>query len=345
MTNPIQQLDAIHRMLAVGHRNLRIERHTLLLWGLPAGLLLAISENILTGTQFPDITERAIAWLSLIVGVLSLTALADWAWTRHVKAQRDEAWSFLHRPLMKVQWLIMGLAALATFASFFYGGGYMICALWLVFLGLSLYIYGLFSEELLEWVGILCMLIGIGCLAAKLPYATMRWVAAAVFGIGLPLLAALLDRGQHRPAYVRLIQMLGWLTVVLIAPIWLETHSSRDPLPDIAPISLEQYLAQPSNQGERIVLLPAGTPIPVEVEVSSDLFLEQGRPVLPLTLARPIELLSRDGKLTGDARLPGETWTEARQVRWISIPWIHAEISPTRGPLVTSSLVVQLRHR
>ena len=90
-----------------------------------------------------------------------------------------------------LSWLMMGLAALTTFATFFYGGGYMICAVWLVFLGLSLYVHGLFSEELLEWAGLLTMLIGISSLFAKLPFETMRWVAAAVFGIGLPLLALL----------------------------------------------------------------------------------------------------------------------------------------------------------
>jgi len=56
MTAPARQLDAIHAMLSAGHRNLRIERHTLLLWGIPAGLLFAISELILTPSQFPDIT-------------------------------------------------------------------------------------------------------------------------------------------------------------------------------------------------------------------------------------------------------------------------------------------------
>ena len=47
MTAPARQLDAIHAMLAAGHRNLRIERHSLLLWGIPAGLLWVLSESIL----------------------------------------------------------------------------------------------------------------------------------------------------------------------------------------------------------------------------------------------------------------------------------------------------------
>ncbi|MBL8418973.1 MAG: hypothetical protein JNN31_12135, partial [Dechloromonas sp.] len=47
--------------------------------------------------------------------------------------------------------------------------------------------------------------------------------------------------------------------------------------------------------------------------------------------------------LTGDTRFPGESWKQSRQTRWISIPWVKAELTPERGPLVTSNLIVQLR--
>jgi hypothetical protein len=345
MTVPARQLDAIHAMLAAGHRNLRIERHTLLLWGIPAGLLFAISELILTPAQFPDLTERALAWLGLLVVVLVSIATVDWFWTRQIKATRDEAWSLIHRQVLKVLWLMMGLATLTTFAMFFYGGGYMLCAVWLVFLGISLYVHGLFSEELLEWAGLLTILIGIASLLARLPYETMRWVAAAVFGFGLPLLAVMLDRGRHRPAHFRLAQMLVWLTVVLILPVTIEQRIHHRELPDIAAVSLADFRAgKIAATGDIAIALPAGTPIPVDVELGGDIFSGAAEnTVLPLTLNQPIELLLRDGQLTGDVRFPGEPWQESRQVRWLSIPWLKAELTPERGPRVAGSLVVQLR--
>jgi hypothetical protein len=345
MTVPAHQLDAIHAMLAAGHRNLRIERHTLLLWGIPAGLLFAVSEVILTPAQFPDLTQRALAWLALLVAVLVTIATVDWFWTRKIKATRDEAWSLIHRQVLKVLWLMMGLATLTTFAMFFYGGGYMLCAVWLVFLGISLFVHGLFSEELLEWAGLLSILIGITSLFAQLPFETMRWVAAAVFGFGLPLLALMLDRGRHRPALFRLAQMLVWLSAVLILPVALEQRLHHRELPDTVAIPLADYLAgKPAPAGEMAVALPAGTRIPVEIELGGDLFAGTGEnPVLPLTLNQPIELLLRDGQLTGDARFPGEAWQPSHQVRWLSIPWLKADLTPERGPRVTGNLVVQLR--
>lgn len=339
------QLNAIHAMLSVGHRNLRIERHSLLLWGIPAGLLFAISDSILTPEQVPALEQRAFAWLALLTTLLGAIGGLDWWWTRRVKEARDEAWSFIHRQVQKVWWLLMGLATLCTFGTFFFGGSYMVCALWLVVVGLGLYLHGLFSEELLEWVGVTIIMLAIGSLFAQLPYETMRWIAAAVFGFGLPLLALMLDRGRHRAGHIRFGQLLAWLFAVLALPLWLEGQAQRAVLPDEAAISLENFQRNGgASAGPSIVNLPAGTRVPVEVDIAGDLFVNSGeKAVLPLTLARPIELLMVDGKLTGANRFPGEAWQAARQTRWISIPFLKAELSPDKGPFVSSKLIIQMR--
>ncbi len=173
-----QQLDSIHAMLSAGQRNLRVERHSLVLWGGSSGGLVLVSDHILTAEQFPVLEQRAVAWLILLVLTLSGVSLIDWHLTRHVKHARDEAWSFIHRQILKVWWLLMAVGVLLTFATFFYGGGYMIFAAWVVLIGLGLYVHGLFSEELLEWSGAFLILIGIGMLAFRLNYGTSQWVAA-----------------------------------------------------------------------------------------------------------------------------------------------------------------------
>lgn len=347
MSHPAsQQLNAIHAMLSVGHRNLRIERHSLLLWGVPAGLLFVISDSILTPEQVPALEQRALGWLALLTVVLGAIGGIDWWWTRQVKAARDEAWSFIHRQVQKVWWLLMGLATLCTFGMFFFGGGYMVCAVWLVVLGLGLYLHGLFSEELLEWVGVTIIVLGIGSLFAQLPYETMRWIAAAAFGLGLPLLAMMLDRGRHRAMPVRLGQLLVWLLSVLALPLWLEAQARHAELPEEAAISLEDFQRNGgASGGFGIVNLPAGTRVPVEVDVAGDIFINsREKAVLPLTLARPIELLMVNGKLTGANRFSGEAWQPARQARWITIPFLKAELTADKGPFISTKLIVQLRH-
>lgn len=340
-----QQLTAIHAMLSAGQRNLRIERHSLILWGLTGGILFLLSETILTPEQIPILEQRALAWLALLATVGTAVGMLDWQLTRRAKLARDEAWSFIHRQVLKVWWLLLAIAALLTFAMFFFGGGYMVCAAWLVFVGIGLYVHGLFSEELLEWAGVLIILIGIASLAFRLSYETMRWIAAAVFAIGLPLLALLLDRGRHRSAVFRLGQILAWLLAVLALPLWGQQHAEAAPLPEGPALSLAEFRQRQDLGGPLVVALPAGTAIPVEVEVGGDIFALAGQanPVLPLTLGEPIEVLTMDGRLTGDARFPGQAWQRARDVRWISIPWLKAELTQERGPVVRGQLIVRLR--
>lgn len=341
--NAARQLGAIHTMLSAGHRNLRVERHTLVLWGLGGGLLFLFSEHVLTPEQFPLVEQRATAWLLLISAVLGAVGVADWHLTRRAKASRDEVWSFVHRQILKVLWLLMAIGALLTFAMFFFGGGYMVCAAWLVLIGIALYVHGLFSEEMLEWAGALVILTGIASLGFRLGFETMKWISASVFGIGLPLLAVMLDRGRSRPAWQRAAQSTIWILLVLAPPLAAHRYASGIAMPDAPVVPLETYLRHGTEKGARIVALPAGTAIPVDIELSGDLFGNRPAPLLPLTLAEPVELMTIDGKLTGDMRFPGEPWLLAREVRWIGIPWLKAELTPEKGPLVRSSLVVDLR--
>lgn len=330
-------------MLSAGHRNLRIERHSLLLWGGAAGLLFAVSESILTPTQIPDLTRRATAWLALLVIALGLVGGLDWWWTRQVKQARDEAWTFIHRQVQKVWWLLMGLGTLCTFGMFFFGGGYMVCALWLVAVGLGLYLHGLFSEELLEWIGATMMLVGIGSLFAGLPYESMRWVAAAAFGVGMPMVATMLDRGRHRPFPFRIAQLLAWLGITVALPLFAVQQLAQSPLPDtpVIPLDVFRQSGLPPD-GTAIVGLPAGTRIPVEVEVLGDVFMGHEPSVMVLTLARPLELLMMNGRLTDFSRAPGQAWQRPSQARWIQIPWIKADLPQDKGPVVHSQLIVNI---
>lgn len=338
-----QQLDSIHSMLSAGHRNLRIERHSLVLWGLSCGGLILASDRVLTAEQFPELEQRAVAWLILLALTVSGVSLLDWYLTRRAKQARNEPWSFIHRQVLKVWWLLMSVGVLLTFATFFYGGGYMIFAAWVVLAGLGLYVHGLFSEELLEWAGALTIAIGIEMLVFHLNYTALQWVAASTLGLGLPLLAVMLDRGRKRAAWVRLLQSVGWLLCVLIPPLLAQRLASAD-VPHNAPVvSLEEFRRNPTAR--QIVRLPAGSTIPVKVEVSGDVFRPSSASVLSLALKGPIEIMMRNGQPTGDWRFPSGSWVLAREAKWISIPWIKAELTQQTGPQIRTSLVVETQHQ
>ena len=149
-------------------------------------------------------------------------------------------------------------------------------------------------------------------------------------------------RGRHRPAWQRLAQVLGWLAVVLVLPLAVDQQIHHAPPITLPVVPLEQFRQQrgplPTAQ---VVTLPAGTVIPVEIELKGDIFARPTPAQLPLTLTQPVEVLMQDGKLSGEARIPGENWLR-RDTRWISIPFLKAELT-REGPQVRGQLVVTLR--
>ncbi|WP_374490161.1 hypothetical protein [Zoogloea sp.] len=343
MHDPSLQLQHIQSMLTRGQRNLRMERHTLVLWGLGGGGLVASSDWVLTAEQIPDANQRAVAWLIYLALSLFGVGYADWRLTARVKAARDETWSFIHRQVIKLLWLLMGLGTLFTFSTFFFGGGYMLYAVWLVLIGLALYVHGLFSEEALEWAGGLIILIAITALAAQLPNDTMKWLTASVFGIGLPTLALLLDGGRQRGFGLRLGQALGWTGLVLTLPLLAHRQLLGITPPELPVEPLSAYLSRPDKAGTHRVRLPAGSRIPVHLQLTGDVFRPDPDAVLPLTLDQDLDVLLEDGTPTGDIRAEGQPWQSARQTRWISIPWLKASIDPL-GPRIDGALGVDFNH-
>ena len=341
-THASQQLDAIASMMASGQRNLRMERWSLVLWGVAGGLLFLFSESILTPVQLPDLQQRALAWFLLIAFVLGAVGTADWHLTRRAKQARDEVWSFIHRQVLKVQWLLMGIGALLTFAVFFYGGGYMLYTAWLVLLGTGLYVHGLFSEEMLEWAGAMIILMGIAMLATQQSSENLKNIATSVFGIGLPALALMLDHGRVRSKTYRALQAVGWACLVLAIPLAVARWPSPAQMVQSPIVSLQEFQRSASTaKGSQAISLPAGTAIPVQIEIAGNLFETGTTPLtLPLVLKTPIELWMVDGKLTGAARQPGATWSKGPETR-INIPWVRGEITPHTGPLLKANLTVQ----
>jgi hypothetical protein len=340
-THASQQLDAIASMMASGQRNLRMERWSLILWGLGGGLLFLFSESILTPAQLPDLQQRALAWFLLIAFVLGAVGTADWHLTQRAKQARDEVWSFIHRQVLKVMWLLMGIGALLTFAVFFYGGGNMLYTAWLVLLGTGLYVHGLFSEEMLEWAGALIILIGIAMLATQQNPENLKNISTSVFGIGLPALAFMLDHGRSRSKAYRALQTLGWACVVLAIPWAAARWSQPEQVQQSPAVSLQEFQRSPSKTGSQAISLPAGTAIPVHIDIAGNLFESGATPlVLPLVLKHPMELWMVDGKLTGAARQPGAAWSKGPETR-INIPWVRGEITPQNGPMLKTNITVQ----
>jgi hypothetical protein len=337
-TTASSQLEAIHAMLATGHRSIRMDRHTLVTWGLAGGLLCIISDILITPERFPEHWQGALAIIALLGSVLFTAGVLDFNLTRRLRRTRDESLSFVHRQIYKVWWLLLAMGVLLTFGMEFFGGGYMVYGIWLVLIGLGLYIHGLFSEQLLEWSGVLIILLGVAALVANLPYEAMRWLAASTLGLGLPLLAFVLNPGKERGLAWRLLQVLIWLVVVLGFAAAAYRLVIATQMPDAPTVPLATFRQQSAVPAKQIVSLPAGTRVALQMSMQGNVVENMHDATLPMILAVPLDVVLIDGKPDGRFRLGDGPWRTRLSGLQIRVDKLAAALTPGQGSAVNANV-------
>jgi hypothetical protein len=293
MSAHLERMESIQAMLAAGHRCVELERHSLLLWGGVGGGLCAFTDLVINGDTFPDNTRRGIAillWLAFWLGGMSWL---DHRLTREARLARQETLPFAQAQVTRAWWMLLAIGTLATFAMFFHGGSLMVYALWTVLLGLGMFVFGLFSRPLVEWIGLATILLGIAGLAAGLPFVTARWLTASVFAVGLPLagwLAAKSDAGGR----MRRIASVGLWLAAVIAPAF----------------AAARYLpsAAPPPPGAATLKLPAGSTVPLHVDMDSPLLAIAPTDALTMRITRDTEVALTNGQPDGRYRFDGGEW-------------------------------------
>jgi len=296
-----RQLQSIQAMLAAGHRCVELERHSLLLWGGVGGGLCAFTDLVINGDTFPDNTQRGVAillWLAFWLGGMSWF---DHCLTRQARLARQETLPFAQAQVTRAWWMLLAIGTLATFAMFFHGGGLMVYALWTVLLGLGMFVFGLFSRPLVEWIGLATILLGIAGLAAGLPFVTARWLTASVFAIGLPLAGWLAARSDDRRISQRLGHLALWLAAVIGPAL---------ALPGIIPS------ATPPTPATATLKIPAGSVVPLHIDMDSPLLAIAPTDALAMRVTRDTEVALTDGQPDGRYRFPdGEGGGEWHSVK------------------------------
>lgn len=301
-----EQFDVINSMLAAGHRSVHLERHSLLLWGGVGGVLCVGTQAVVTAERFPDISHRAVALLVWLGFWLGGTGWLDIRLTRRARYDREETLPFAQAQITRAWWMLLTMGALVSFAMFFYGGAVMIYALWIVLLGLGVYLFGLFSRPLIEWMGLATILLGIIGLASGLSFGTTRWLAASCFAVGLPMAGWLASRTDDRRIGLRCVALSIWLLAVALPPLVLaKTLQSTTSVPDVPKIPPEVYVPM---KGVQVLSIPANTTISIRVDLDSNLIGIPKKAELPLVLNRPLDVEMQDGKPEGHYRVNGGSW-------------------------------------
>jgi hypothetical protein len=296
------QLQAIHAMLSSGHASVRMEQHTFILWGLAAAGLILLVPLFFPIEDFPDQTQRM--WLrNVFISLVLLSAgVLDVVWTSRIRRHRDETLSFVQRQVTKLWWLLIALVVVINIGMNLYGGGRFFYGITLVLTGIGIYVHGLFSRQMLTWSGAIQILLGLVMIALSPDTKLQKWVAASAFGIGFPAFALMVDRTVERSMQRELLLSLGWLALVLL-PAFAAISVSHERQFDSWPrLSLNDYLQHVDEKSMEpvIVLLPAGTHVPVSTHIGGNLLqsVEQPPPLMMRT-TKPVELAMEQGQVSG----------------------------------------------
>jgi hypothetical protein len=285
-------MQSIQAMLAAGQRCVEPERHSLLLWGLVGGGLCAFTDLAINDERFPDKMQHAIALLLWLAGWLAAMSWLDHRLTKRARLSRRETLPFAQAQVTRAWWMLLALGVLGSFAMFFHGGGTMVYALWTVLLGLGIFIFGLFSRPLVEWIGLAAILLGIAGLGSGLSMNGARWLTASTFAIGLPFAGWLTARIDDRGIGRRALAVALWLAVVLA--------------PALVAARLLPVVRAPD--GAATLNLPAGSVVPLYIDMDSALIAIAPDAPLPLRVMRHTEIALGEGQPDGRYRFDGGPW-------------------------------------
>ena len=309
-TGTEQRLHEIHSMLQTGHLSVRIERHTLILWGVTAALLVLFVNDLFTESRLPVRWQKIVAENLFIGTTLLAVGVWDYQLTRRKRQQRSESLSFIQQQITKIWWLLIALIVVINIGTNFFGGDHLFYGIAIVLTGLAIYINGLFSRQPLDRAGILLMVIGLTLLAASLPRTAQEWITASVFGIGLPALALLIDRpAPTRTTYSQLGFTMLWLAAVLLPAAAANQWVTRVAVPTGLTVDLDHYLQRNDTRtGEWVVSLPAGTEMPVQLKLSGEAIQPIDERGPSVRLSQPVDMVFVDGQPDGRFRINGGKW-------------------------------------
>lgn len=214
LPSPEEQLEAIRAMLSAGHRAIRLEPHSFWLWGLATSACILGERGLFTPSRFALHWQLATFQVLFIASCVAVTVALDLWFTKRVRRQRDESYSFIQRQIGKCTLLLAGLGVAVVFGGWYHSWYNIVFVFWIIDIGLVLFIHGLFSEQFLGWAGLSLMALAIVAVALDVPFEGTRLLLLATCGLGLPSLGSLLRPLGHWGRVARLACLSGWIAAI-----------------------------------------------------------------------------------------------------------------------------------
>lgn len=202
---------------------------------------------------------------------------------------------------------------------------------------------------MLSWIGVCLILLGLGSIALGMTQLQQEWLAISALGVGFTLLAWWLDylesKSWGKPNMIkRAILSSVWLLVVIVpvaAASWLKQDNSLDELPII---SFDSYQNQiHGNKQRQIVRIPAGTTMPLNIELSGNLLDKTIMNSLKVNLAEAIDVVVSGEETEGIARIVGGMWKSDQRPYRIRKFQLSSSFDRDKGPEAKLTLDIDVK--
>lgn len=339
------QLDAIYSMMEEGQHSVKMERHSLLIWGITAAVLILVTDLLFNRESIPVHWQLILSQTTFISIILFIAGLWDLKLTRKVRQQRDESLSFIQLQLTKVWWFFIALIILLNVGMNFFGGGYMFYGLTIALIGMAFYVQGLFSTQILKWISMMLIAIGLTSIALNLHFLVTKWLAAGVFGLGFPLLALILDKPlTHSTLLKRLVLSVVWFALVIFPAVIAYQKILNFNADGLITRSVAEYKTLTKEQAvqKQIIHLVAGTEIPLVINIKGDVFEISQKGDTTVKLENDFDVVIEDGKANGYFRVPGSPWRNRRSGLLLSVFKMEPVIEQKKGATVNLKIKMLL---
>lgn len=340
------QLDAIYSMMEDGQHSVKIERHSLLIWGITAAILILITDLLFNPETIAVRWQLILSQTIFISTILFFAGYWDLKLTRKVRQLRDESISFIQLQLTKVWWFFVALIVLLNVGMNFFGGGYMFYGLTMALIGMAFYIQGLFSTQMLKWTGLMLILIGLASVALNLHFLATKWLAAGVFGLGLPMLAFILEKpSTHSTFLKRVFLSLVWFGVVIFPSMFAFQSESTFDATGLTERNLSEYkmLDAETAAEKQIIHFTAGTYIPVNINMGGNILEMDVSKNLVMKLTKDISVVIKDGKTVGHFKVAGSEWSNKPSQIQTKKFKMESAIEQEKGPYVNLDFSLQIK--
>lgn len=340
------QLDAIYSMMEDGQHSVKMERHSLWIWGVTAAVLILITDLIFNKELLPVPWQLTLAQTSFISIILFLAGLWDFKLTRKVRQLRDETISFIQLQLTKVWWFFVALIVLLNVGMNFFGGGYMFYGLTIALMGMAFYVHGLFSTQMLKWIGAMLIIIGLGSVALNVHFLATKWLAAGVFGLGLPILAFILDKpNTHSTLLKRLGLSAVWFAIVIIPSTFAYQNELTFNPEGLTQRSLSEYKSLNATQAAQLQIIhfPAGTEIPLYINMGGNVVEMDRTKHMNIKLKKDLNVVIEGGKTNGHFQVAGTQWLNRISHMRTKNFKMESKVKQTEGPFVDFNFTLEIK--